>query len=46
MTKQDILTLLDYDRWATGRQSEVVAGLTEEQYAQDLKSSHGGIRER
>jgi uncharacterized damage-inducible protein DinB len=44
MTKQDVLILLEYDRWASRHQLEVVSGLTEDQYLQDLKSSHGGIR--
>lgn len=44
MTKQEILTLFDYDAWATDRVLETVAALTEEQYTKDLGSSFGGVR--
>lgn len=44
MTPAEILDLFSYDRWATGRQFEVVEELTEDQYARDMGSSLGGIR--
>lgn len=44
MNLQDIHTLFSFDHWATNRILEVVATLSPEQYQQDLKSSHGGIR--
>lgn len=44
MTKSEILTLFDYDRWATDRVLDVAETLTEEQYARNLSSSFGGIR--
>ena len=40
---QDILTLFEYDEWATARTLESVSAIAEETYLQDLKSSHGGI---
>jgi uncharacterized damage-inducible protein DinB len=43
MTLQEILTLFQYDEWATKRTTESVSPLSEEQYKRDLKSSHGGI---
>ncbi|MBI3586551.1 MAG: damage-inducible protein DinB, partial [Ignavibacteriales bacterium] len=44
MTKQEILTLFDYDKWANERVLEAVAALTEEQYAKNLGDSFGGVR--
>lgn len=44
MTKQEILTLFDFDRWATERVLELAATLPEEQYAKNLNSSFGGVR--
>jgi uncharacterized damage-inducible protein DinB len=43
MTVQDILTLFEYDEWATNRTLESVSALPQEVYLRDLKSSHGGI---
>jgi uncharacterized damage-inducible protein DinB len=43
MTLQEILTLFQYDEWATKQTIESVSSLAEEQYKRDLKSSHGGI---
>ena len=43
MTRQDILTLFEYDEWATDRTLESVSALAEGLYIGDLKSSHGGI---
>ena len=43
MTLQDILSLFQYDEWATKRTIESVSPLSEDQYKRDLKSSHGGI---
>jgi uncharacterized damage-inducible protein DinB len=43
MTLEDILTLFQYDEWATKRTVESLSPLSEEQYKRDLKSSHGGI---
>jgi uncharacterized damage-inducible protein DinB len=43
MTVQDILTLFEYDEWATDRTLESVSALAEDVYLEDLKSSHGGI---
>lgn len=44
MTKQEILTLFDYDKWAIDRVLEVVATLPEEQYTKNLGDSFGGVR--
>lgn len=44
MTRQDLITLCNYDRWATHRILEAVASLNPEQYSKDLGSSFGGIR--
>jgi uncharacterized damage-inducible protein DinB len=43
MTLAEIHSLFQYDEWATKRTLESVSLLSEEQYKQDLKSSHGGI---
>jgi uncharacterized damage-inducible protein DinB len=43
MTLEEILTLFQYDEWATKRTIESVSSLPDEQYKRDLKSSHGGI---
>ena len=43
MTVQDILTLFEYDAWATARTLESVSAIAEEVYLRDLNSSHGGI---
>ncbi len=44
MTLSEIKTLHAYNAWANNRIFEAVETLTPEQYAQDMKSSHGGIR--
>ncbi len=43
MTLEEMLTLFQYDEWATKRTIESVSPLSEEQYKRDLKSSYGGI---
>jgi uncharacterized damage-inducible protein DinB len=43
MTRQEIVTLFDFDTWATERTVESVSSLAEGTYLEDLKSSHGGI---
>jgi uncharacterized damage-inducible protein DinB len=43
MTLEEILTLFQYDEWATKRTIESVSSLSEEQYNRDLKSSYGCI---
>ena len=43
MTLAEILSLFDYDEWATDRTIESVSSLPGEKYQEDLKSSHGGI---
>jgi len=43
MTVQDILTLFEYDAWATNRTLESVSALAEDVYLKDRQSSHGGI---
>jgi uncharacterized damage-inducible protein DinB len=44
MNLADIKELFAYNRWAHARIFDAVAQITPEQYAQDLKSSHGGIQ--
>ena len=43
MTVQGIMTLFQYDEWATKRTIESVSLLSEELYKRDLKSSFGSI---
>lgn len=43
MTLADILTLFEYDEWATSRTLESLSSLSEGKYQENLKSSHGGI---
>ena len=43
MTKSEVVTLFDYDKWATNEQFKVVTGLNEEQYNRNLGTSFGGI---
>ncbi len=43
MNLSDILTLFEYDGWATSLTLESVSSLSEGKYQEDLKSSHGGI---
>lgn len=44
MTKQEILTLYDFDKWANERMLEVAVMLSEEQYVKNLGDSFGGVR--
>lgn len=44
MTKADIVTLFDYDAWATGRILDVVGALSDEQYTKDLGSSFESVQ--
>ena len=43
MTLQEIMTLFEYDEWATKRTIESVSLLSEELYKKDLKSSFGSL---
>jgi uncharacterized damage-inducible protein DinB len=43
MTTDEALELFAYNAWANRKIFEAAAGLPEEQYSRDLKSSHGGI---
>ena len=43
MTLEEILTLFQYDEWATDRIFESVSSLSEAKHQENLKSSHGGI---
>lgn len=43
MTRDEIMTLFDYDRWATGKLLDVLGGIPEEVYRKNPGSSHGGI---
>ncbi|TAK65234.1 MAG: hypothetical protein EPO24_02760 [Bacteroidetes bacterium] len=43
MTLSDIKTLYAYNTWANNKIFEALSQLTDEQYMQDMKSSHGGI---
>ena len=40
----DLLELLTYHRWATLRVLEATEALSPQDFARDLKSSHGGVR--
>ncbi len=44
MNLQDIENLYQYDVWATNRTIDMVTPLTQEQFAKNLNSSHGGVR--
>ncbi len=44
MNLQDIESLYQYDKWATNRTIDMVTPLTQEQFAKNLNSSHGGVR--
>jgi len=44
MNLADVKILFDFNFWATNRLFTVLEGLTEEQYARDLGSSHGGVK--
>ena len=43
MTINEVLELFAYNAWANRKIFDAAAGLAEEQYNRDLKSSHGGI---
>lgn len=43
MTLDEVRELFGYNAWANRRMFDGVAPVPEEQYLQDLKSSHGGI---
>jgi len=43
MTLQEIKILHAYNSWANNRIFEALTSLSDEQYKQDMKSSHGGI---
>jgi len=43
MTANDIVTLFEYDKWATNRILEAVSSVPADKYLEDLRSSHGGI---
>ena len=43
MTIQEIKQLMAFNRWANQRFFEALSQLPAEQYARDLRSSHGGI---
>jgi uncharacterized damage-inducible protein DinB len=43
MTRDEIMTLFDYDRWATGKLLDVLEGIPEDVYRKNPGSSHGGI---
>jgi uncharacterized damage-inducible protein DinB len=43
MTKDEVLELFAYNAWANRKIFDAAAALPEEDYARDLKSSHGGI---
>ena len=43
MTLKEMMSLFQYDRWATERTIESLSSLSEDDYTKDLKSSFGGI---
>ncbi len=43
MTSQEIKMMFAYNAWATNRVFESLAGVPDDLYFKDLKSSHGGI---
>lgn len=45
MTANDINTLFTYNTWATNKLLEAASQIPEQQYLQDMKSSHGGIHD-
>ena len=45
MTKDDILLLYEYDRWANSRVLQAAAALTEEQFTRDLGGSFASVRD-
>ena len=44
LDKDGLGRLLEYTEWANHRVLEAVAALSQEQFARDLGSSHGGVR--
>ena len=44
MTLSDIKTLFDFNAWAQDRLMGIVETLSEDQYAKDMGSSHGGVQ--
>ena len=44
MDARTMQTLYEYNRWANARILDAVAKLTPEQFARDLRSSHGSIK--
>lgn len=44
MDKQDLLELLEYNRWAKHRLLDSLDSMKQEDFNKDLRSSHGGIR--
>lgn len=45
MTKDDILLLFEYDRWANNRILKAVSSLTDEQFTRDLGGSFPSVRD-
>lgn len=45
MNKKDIQLLYEYNRWANARTFDAVLALSEEQFTQDLASSHRSVRD-
>ena len=43
MTRDEIVTLFDYDRWATVELLDIIVGIPDDVYRKNLDSSHGGI---
>ena len=44
MDKNDVIELMEYNRWAKGRLLTSLASMKQEDFEKDLHSSHGGIR--
>ena len=45
MTREDILLLYEYDRWANNRVLRSISGLTPEQFTRDLGGSFRSVRD-
>jgi uncharacterized damage-inducible protein DinB len=45
MTRQDVLTLLEYNTWANARSLDVSAALSPEQFVRDLGNSFPSVRD-
>ena len=43
MTKQELITLFDFDRWAMERTLAVVSAISPDQYKKNLATSHGSV---